>query len=81
MKTSRIRLGCGVINAPLHHPFMVAERASLLDHLTHGRAMLALGSGALPTDAYMLGVDTVSVAVELSRGGGRGGVPIQAGVW
>ena len=29
----------------------------LLDHLTRGRAMMGVGPGALPTDAYMMGID------------------------
>ena len=40
-----------------HNPYMVAERAVLLDHLTRGRFMLGLGPGALPTDATMIGLD------------------------
>src|SRR5579883_3440521 len=29
----------------------------LLDHLTMGRAMFGVGPGALPSDAFMLGID------------------------
>lgn len=56
-QTSRIRLGTGVISAPYHHPLMVADRIVLLDHLTKGRAMFGFGPGALPSDAWMLGID------------------------
>ena len=28
-----------------------------LDHMTHGRVMMGVGPGALPSDAYMLGID------------------------
>lgn len=56
-RTERIRLGTGVVSLPYHHPFMVAERLVLLDHLTRGRVMLGVGPGALPSDAYMLGID------------------------
>src|SRR5581483_5932305 len=45
-RTSRIRLGTGVVSAAYHHPLWVAERAVLLDHLLHGRFMLGLGPGA-----------------------------------
>lgn len=55
-RTSRIRLGTGVASLPYHHPFHVAERAVLLDHLSQGRFMLGVGPGSLPTDAHMLGV-------------------------
>jgi limonene 1,2-monooxygenase len=56
-RTQRIRLGTGVVSVPYHHPFHIADRIVLLDHLTQGRAMLGVGPGALPSDAYMLGLD------------------------
>jgi len=45
-----IRLGTGVISLPYHHPYMVANRMVLLDHLTRGRVMLGVGPGALASD-------------------------------
>jgi limonene 1,2-monooxygenase len=36
---------------------MTAQRIVLLDHLTRGRVMLGVGPGALPSDAFMLGID------------------------
>ena len=36
---------------------MVAQRIVLLDHLTRGRLMFGVGSGSLPNDARMLGID------------------------
>ncbi len=56
-RTRHIKLGTGVISLPYHHPFMVANRMVLLDHLTRGRVMLGVGPGALVTDAHMLGID------------------------
>src|SRR5499433_344646 len=56
-RTRHIRLGTGVISLPYHHPFMVANRMVLLDHLTRGRVMLGVGPGALVSDAYMLGIE------------------------
>lgn len=56
-RTSRIRLGTGVVSIPYHHPFNVADRLVLLDHLTRGRAMLGVGPGQLPTDAHFLGIE------------------------
>ncbi|MBI2703967.1 MAG: LLM class flavin-dependent oxidoreductase [Actinobacteria bacterium] len=56
-RTKHIRLGTGVVSLPYHHPFMVAQRIVLLDHLTRGRVMLGVGPGALPSDAFMLGID------------------------
>ena len=56
-RTRHIKLGTGVISLPYHHPLMVANRMVQLDHMTHGRVMFGVGPGALPGDAYMLGID------------------------
>ena len=56
-RTSRIRLGTGVVSLPYHHPFMVAQRLVQLDHQSRGRVIFGSGPGALPSDAYTLGVD------------------------
>jgi limonene 1,2-monooxygenase len=56
-RTRHIRLGTGVVSLPYHHPLMVADRMVLLDHLTLGRAMFGVGPGALPSDAFMMGID------------------------
>jgi len=56
-RTAHIRLGTGVSSLPYHHPFMLADRLVLLDHLTRGRLMIGVGPGALPSDAYMMGID------------------------
>ena len=56
-RTRTIRLGTGVSSLPYHHPFMLADRLSLLDHLTRGRLMIGVGPGALPSDAFMMGID------------------------
>ncbi len=55
-RTRHIKLGTGVISLPYHHPMMVANRMVQLDHMTHGRVMLGVGPGALPGDAYMMGI-------------------------
>jgi limonene 1,2-monooxygenase len=56
-RSHRIRLGTGVVSLPYHHPFNVAQRMVQLDHMTGGRAIFGSGPGALPSDAYMLGID------------------------
>ncbi len=58
-RTRHIRLGTGVVSLPYHHPLMVADRWVLLDHLTRGRVMFGAGPGALPSDAYMMGIDPI----------------------
>jgi limonene 1,2-monooxygenase len=56
-RTKHIRLGTGVSSLPYHHPLILADRMVLLDHLTRGRVMLGCGPGALPSDAFMMGID------------------------
>ena len=58
-RTKHLRLGTGVVSLPYHHPLMVADRWVLLDHLTRGRVMFGAGPGALPSDAYMMGIDPI----------------------
>ncbi|MPY95628.1 MAG: LLM class flavin-dependent oxidoreductase [Acidimicrobiia bacterium] len=36
---------------------MVANRIVQLDHMTRGRVMFGVGPGALPSDAFMMGID------------------------
>ena len=67
-RTKRIKLGTGVVSIPYHHPFNVAQRIVMLDHLSHGRAMLGVGPGALPSDAVMLGIDPMTQRDKMDEG-------------
>jgi limonene 1,2-monooxygenase len=56
-RTRHIRLGTGVSSLPYHHPLLLTDRMVLLDHLTRGRVMFGVGPGALPSDAFMMGIE------------------------
>ena len=56
-RTKHIKLGTGVNSLPYHHPFILADRIVMLDHLTRGRMMFGAGPGQLTSDAAMLGID------------------------
>lgn len=56
-RTRHIQLGTGVSSLPYHHPLILADRIVQLDHMTRGRVMFGVGPGALPSDAYMMGID------------------------
>src|SRR5271154_3844108 len=59
-RTRHIRLGTGVSSLPYHHPLILTDRMVLLDHLTRGRVMMGVGPGALPSDAFMMGIDPMA---------------------
>lgn len=56
-RTSRIMLGTGVNSLPYHQPLILADRICQLDQQSRGRAVLGVGPGQLPSDAFMMGVD------------------------
>ncbi|MFP6711099.1 MAG: LLM class flavin-dependent oxidoreductase [Rhodospirillales bacterium] len=56
-RTNYIKLGTGVKTVSFHHPLIVADQMVQLDHMTRGRVMFGAGPGALPTDAYQMGVE------------------------
>src|SRR6266513_3036120 len=60
-RTRNIMLGSGVTSLPYHHPFLVAQTFVQLNHMTRGRVMLGVGPGALPSDAYMMGIEPVDL--------------------
>jgi alkanesulfonate monooxygenase SsuD/methylene tetrahydromethanopterin reductase-like flavin-dependent oxidoreductase (luciferase family) len=43
--TDRVRVGSLVAPTSVHHPALLANRASSIDHISHGRMVLGLGAG------------------------------------
>jgi alkanesulfonate monooxygenase SsuD/methylene tetrahydromethanopterin reductase-like flavin-dependent oxidoreductase (luciferase family) len=56
-RTSRIRLGLGVIPLPYHHPLHVVERIATLDVLSGGRLEAGIGRGFSPDEYAAFGAD------------------------
>jgi alkanesulfonate monooxygenase SsuD/methylene tetrahydromethanopterin reductase-like flavin-dependent oxidoreductase (luciferase family) len=56
-RTSRIRLGVGVVLAPIHHPLHVAARMATLDILSRGRVDVGLGRTGYPYQLTPFGSD------------------------
>jgi len=55
--TSRVKLGTGAVIVPWNDPLRVAEKFTLLDHLSGGRAVLGLGRGLSRTEYGHFGID------------------------
>ena len=56
-RTSRLRIGALVYVLPAHEPLRLAEEIAVLDHLTHGRLDVGVGSGVSPYELDYFGVD------------------------
>src|SRR5205085_558412 len=56
-RTERIRLGIGVVLAPIHHPLHIAQRMATLDILSRGRVDVGLGRTGYPYQLTPYGVD------------------------
>jgi alkanesulfonate monooxygenase SsuD/methylene tetrahydromethanopterin reductase-like flavin-dependent oxidoreductase (luciferase family) len=56
-RTERIKFATGVVNAPNRHPAHVAAECAQFDHLSRGRFILGIGTGSLPTDSELFGVN------------------------
>jgi alkanesulfonate monooxygenase SsuD/methylene tetrahydromethanopterin reductase-like flavin-dependent oxidoreductase (luciferase family) len=51
-RTSRIRLGHGIVQLTTNHPARVAERVATLDLLSHGRVEFGIGEGSSVTELH-----------------------------
>ncbi len=67
-RTSRIKLGTGVVSLPYHNPLMTANRLVQLDHLTRGRLLFGAGPGLLSADAHQIGIDPRESRDKLDQG-------------
>src|SRR2546425_8776317 len=51
-RTSRIRLGHGIVQLTTNHPARVAERIATLDLVSHGRVEFGMGEGSSVTELH-----------------------------
>jgi alkanesulfonate monooxygenase SsuD/methylene tetrahydromethanopterin reductase-like flavin-dependent oxidoreductase (luciferase family) len=55
-RTARIRLGTGILLAPLAHPLRLAEELAFLDQLSGGRVDVGLAPGYRPVEFEVMGI-------------------------
>ncbi|MCZ8035971.1 MAG: putative FMN-dependent luciferase-like monooxygenase [Novosphingobium sp.] len=56
-RTTRIRLGTGIIILPMEDPVRLAEDTAVLDLLSNGRLEIGLGTGATPESFLAFGIE------------------------
>jgi putative FMN-dependent luciferase-like monooxygenase len=66
-RTSRIRLGTGIVTLPLDEPVRVAEDAAVFDLISNERLELGLGSGGTPSAFAGFGRDSADRAAIFDR--------------
>ncbi|WP_206377192.1 LLM class flavin-dependent oxidoreductase [Sphingomonas sp. G-3-2-10] len=67
-RTSKIRLGSGVIILPLHNPIMIAEELAQLDLLSNGRVDFGVGRGYQSLEFSRFGVELSEARERLEEG-------------
>jgi probable F420-dependent oxidoreductase len=67
-RTSRIKLGPSVFLLNLRHPLVAAKSFATLDYLSHGRIVMAVGTGANLADYAACGIPTEGRGRRLDEG-------------
>jgi probable F420-dependent oxidoreductase len=65
--TKRVRIGTLVSPTSVHHPALLAKRASTIDHLSGGRMVLGLGAGWQINEHHAYGVELEPPGKRVSR--------------
>jgi probable F420-dependent oxidoreductase len=65
--TARIRIGTLVSPTSVHHPALLAKRASTIDRLSGGRMVLGLGAGWQINEHHAYGIDLEPPGKRVSR--------------
>lgn len=55
--TSKLKIGSGILELPLHHPVQLAKQLASVDQISHGRLIVGVGVGYLEPEFDAMGVD------------------------
>lgn len=55
--TSRLKIGSGILELPLHHPVLLAKQLASIDHISRGRLIVGVGVGYLEPEFKAMGVE------------------------
>jgi len=66
--TERLRLGCAVFVTPLHNPVHLAKAITTVDHLSHGRVEVGVGTGGRARPFTAFGVDPSGLVARFNEG-------------
>ncbi len=65
--TEQVRIGSLVAPTSVHHPAVLANRASTIDHISNGRLVLGIGAGWQINEHHVYGIDLEEPATRVSR--------------
>jgi alkanesulfonate monooxygenase SsuD/methylene tetrahydromethanopterin reductase-like flavin-dependent oxidoreductase (luciferase family) len=65
--TERVRIGTLVTPTSVHHPALLAKRATTIDHLSGGRMVLGLGAGWQINEHHAYGIELEPPGKRVSR--------------
>jgi probable F420-dependent oxidoreductase len=55
--TSRVNIGSGILELPLHNPVRLAKQLASIDRISHGRLIVGVAAGYLEPEFTAMGVD------------------------
>ena len=66
--TDRLRLGCAVFVTPLHTPIHLAKAIASIDHVSHGRVEVGIGTGGPGRPFAAFGIDPTGLVSRFTEG-------------
>ena len=55
--TSKVKIGSGILELPLHHPLLLAKQFASIDRISRGRLIVGVGVGYLEPEFKAMGVE------------------------